>query len=364
MPDATPDVLIDVRDYLDALVRERTSPQAASARLQPLRARHPGTDIDLVWEVQSFDGSVHYDALIRPGTNRTLSLSVSPNDSLPWPLRGLQRWTDSDLVRVNGHVLSVADAIAQLDLLWQRTPLMQQLIDHCLVQQALAREPVDVTDDEVQDAFDGMRRGRGLFGVDDLEAWMKDTGVSWDTLEAMATQLARVARLRERTVGDRVDALLVQDLPAFDVIVLATVHTRSEQQALAVRDMASSGGHALLQAAQNVYARSSAMPLQTTLRRMRRHQLDAVVQHAIGIASEAPPAHGVGGVVGPLAAGDGYMLAEVLTVEAAGPNDPQLRRLATIKLHDDWLREQRRTARIEWFWGNVERTGDGTGWAN
>jgi putative peptide maturation system protein len=218
-------------------------------------------------------------------------------------LRGLQRWRDSDLVRVNGHVLSVADAVAQLDLLWQRVPLMQQLIDHCLVQEALARDPVDVTDDEVQEAFDGMRRGRGLFDVADFEAWMKDTGVSWDTLEAMATQLARVARLRERTVGDRVDELLAQDLRAFDVIVLATVHTRSEQQALAVRDMASSGGHAFLQAAQNVYARSSEVPLQTTLRRMRRHQLDAVVERAIGTASETHPAHGAGGVVGPATSG-------------------------------------------------------------
>jgi putative peptide maturation system protein len=361
MPDTTSDVLTDVRDLLDALVHERASPEAARARLLPLRARHPGADIDLVWEVQPFDASVHFDALIRPGTGRTVSLSVCREEALPWPLRGLQRWKDSDLVRVNGHVLSVADAVAQLDLLWERAPLMQRLIDHCLVQEQLARKPVDVTDDEVQQAFDGMRRGRGLFHAADLEAWMSDTGVSWDTLEAMATQLARVAKLRERTVGDRVDELLARDLRAFDVIVLATAHARSAQQAAAVQAEARRSGHGVLHAAQAVFAQGGDAPLQTSLRRLRRHQLDPMLARALDSADAAAQAHGATLLVEPPTAGDDSVVAQVLAVEPASPHDPQLHRLAVVKLFDDWLREQRRSASIEWFWGSVEGTREVTG---
>ena len=78
-------------------------------------------------------------------------------------------------------------------------------LDRCLIDEALAREPLDVTDDEVQHALDAMRRGRGLLSVAAFEQWMQDSGTTWQALETMATQLARTARFRERTVGHRVE---------------------------------------------------------------------------------------------------------------------------------------------------------------
>lgn len=354
MLDSTPAVLHDVYAYLDGLVQDRASPDTARARLPQLRSRHPGADIDVVWEEQAFDGSMHFDALIRPDATRTISVSVCPNHALPWPLRGLQRWKDSDLVRVNGVVLSVADAIAQLDLLWERVPLMQKLIDRCLVDEALARDPVEVTDGEIQHAFDAMRRTRGLLGAADLEAWMKDSGVTWHTLETMATQLAQTAKLRERTVGARVDEVLAQDLTSYDLIALATVQTGSEQTAEAVLDAARRGGRGLLHAAQEVFAQGRGGELQTSLGRVRRHQLDAGVARAIAVDDP----RGAGEFVGPVAVSDGFMLAEVLAVEPAVPTDPGLRRLVAARLYDDWLREKRRSARIEWFWGSVDGTRD------
>ena len=352
MLDSTPAMLHDVYAYLDGLVQDRASPDTAQARLPQLRSRHPGADIDLVWEEQAFDGSMHFDALIRPDATRTISVSVCPNHALPWPLRGLQRWKDSDLVRVNGVVLSVADAIAQLDLLWERVPLMQKLIDRCLVDEALARDPVDVTDEEVQHALDAMRRGRGLLRTADLETWMKDSGVSWHTLETMATQLAQTAKLRERMVGDRVDEVLADDLASFDLIVLATVQTRTEQAAEAVLDSARCGGRGLLHAAQEVFAQGRDGELQTSLRRVRRHQLDAAAERAIAACDR----RGADSFVGPVAVSDGFMLAEVLAVEKAVATDPGLRRLVTTRLYDEWLSEKRRSARIEWFWGSVDGT--------
>jgi putative peptide maturation system protein len=356
MPDATPAVLGDVYAYLDALVQDRASADTARARLSPLRARHPGAAIDVVWEEQPFDGSMHFDALIRPGSSKTISLSVCPDHALPWPLRGLQRWKDSDLLRVNGFVLSVADAVAQLDVLWERAPLMQRLIDRCLIDEALARDPVDVTDEEIQQAFDAMRRGRGLLGVAELENWMKDTGTGWQTLETMATQLARIAKHRERTVRDRIDEALQRDLDSFDVIALASVHTESRQAADALRDAAIRGGRGLLHAAQQAFAQRRNAPLQTSLRRVRRHQLDAAVARAIAQAPRANGDSDANLLVGPVADGDGFMLAEVLALEPAVPGDAGLRRLVAAKLYDDWLREQRRAARIEWFWGSVDGT--------
>jgi putative peptide maturation system protein len=358
MSDAVPGVLSDVFAYLDGLAREGARPETACARLPQLRARHPGAEIEVVWEEQAFDRSMHYDALIRPPGGATISMSVCPDSELPWPLRGLQRWKDSDLVRVNTTVMSVADAIAKIDVLWEKAPLMQRVIDSCLIEEALAREPFDVDDEEVQQALDGMRRGRGLYTVADFEAWMADTGTTWQALETLAIALARTARLRERTVGDRVDAYLAQHRSEFDLVALASVQTRSAQVAAALAEAVRLGGQGLLQAAQQAFAQSPEQQIETSLRQVRRHQLDAPVARAMAEAQIAPGPSGsiAGGVaVGPLATEDGFTLVQPLSVEPALPGEA-LRRAVVTKLFDDWLREQRRSARIEWFWGDVERT--------
>jgi putative peptide maturation system protein len=264
-------------------------------------------------------------------------------------------------VSVDGVVLSVADAVAQLDMLWERTDLMQRLIDRCLVDAALAREPVDVTDDDVQQALDGMRRGRGLLSVAALEAWMADTGTTWHLLETMATQLARTAKLRERVVGSRIDEALAGDLRSYDVVAMATVRTGSRAAAEAVRDAAGSGGRGLLCEAQQSFASGGEGIAETALRRVRRHELDAAIERAVAAAGIALDEGAAGRMLGPIAVDDGWLLAEVIAVEPARPGDPELRRLVRSRLFDEWLRERRRSARIEWLWGRADGAPDAAG---
>jgi putative peptide maturation system protein len=265
----------------------------------------------------------------------------------------LQRWKDSDLVRVNGVVLSVADAVTQLDMLWEREPLMQRLIDRCLIDEALERDPVEVSDAEIQRAFDAMRRGRRLLSTADLDAWMKDTGTSWQVLESMAMQLARVAKLRERTVGHRVDDALKGDLSRFDWVSLATVSAHRSEAIDAVREEARRGGLGLLHAAQCVFVQGGNERYETQLGRLRRHQLDDALQHAISEVTSGCNGNDENRVLGPLDTGERFMLAEVLALEAARPDDPELRRLVATQLFDDWLCDRRRHAKIEWFWGRA-----------
>src|SRR3954470_24007106 len=91
----------DVLDYLLDVQRDGMRPGEARARLQPVRERHPELEIDLLAEEQVFDQSVHYDALIRRGAEGTVSLSYCPERAVPWALRGVHRWNEGDLVRVN-----------------------------------------------------------------------------------------------------------------------------------------------------------------------------------------------------------------------------------------------------------------------
>ena len=106
--------VFDVLDYLLALQHEGVRPREARARLQSLRGRHPSHEIELLAEEEAFDQSVHYDALLRCAGEGTVSLSYCPERAVPWPLRGVHRWSEGDLVRVNANVLQVDAAIASI----------------------------------------------------------------------------------------------------------------------------------------------------------------------------------------------------------------------------------------------------------
>src|SRR5262245_20981737 len=93
--------VVDTLDYLMTLIRDRTRPDAAKTGLRPLQQRHSGMGLQLIWEEETFDQSIHYDALLSLPGNGTISMSYCDDHAKPWPLRGVQRWSDKDLVRVN-----------------------------------------------------------------------------------------------------------------------------------------------------------------------------------------------------------------------------------------------------------------------
>src|SRR5688572_20120200 len=104
-------------DYLLTLVRDGTRPTEAKTRLHALRDHHPAIELDLVWQEEVYDGSLHYDALLRMAGEGTVSLSVCPERALPWPMRGVHRWSDAELAMVNDTVLLVDQAVACLDFI-------------------------------------------------------------------------------------------------------------------------------------------------------------------------------------------------------------------------------------------------------
>ena len=57
--------IADVIDCLDEIATTQMPPPQALAHFHPVRMRHANASVELVWEDQAFDGSLHYDALIR-----------------------------------------------------------------------------------------------------------------------------------------------------------------------------------------------------------------------------------------------------------------------------------------------------------
>lgn len=349
MHETTQNVLLEVASFLDDVSGHETPPDAACAGLAMLRERHADTSIELVWEDQAFDGSYHYDALIHPPSGGTVSLSVCRAGALPWALRGLQRWRESDLLSVNGTVLSVGSAIAQLELLWEQGPLMRRLIDSCIVESELRRRAIEVTPREVQCALDGVRRGRGLRSAADMRAWMQDSGTTMQHLEDLATRLARALKLREILIGDAaVDECLARHPEQFDTLRVAVARVDGAAQAHRIATQAAASPQSFLQLVQETFVNDAANRTQLSFREDLRYRLIA----ELGAQPEAAAT-----LWGPVAGPAGFTLMSVLSQRAA-LHDDSARHAARAKLFDEWSTTQRRAARVDWFWGDARRTGE------
>jgi putative peptide maturation system protein len=344
MHDLVNATIADVIDCLDEIATTQMPPTRALAHFHDVRGRHAEASLELVWEDQAFDGSIHYDALIRRlDDNKTISISVCPDDALPWALRGLHRWRDSELLRVNGITMAVEQAISQLDVLWEKAPLMQRLIDSCIIEGELQRRNVEVDAADVQAAFDTMRRRRGLFTVQALQAWIRDSGVSMGTLQDLATKRARAAKLKQQVVGENAEAHFAAHASDFDEIKFATVAIQSFDAAMLVADEIRSGRNSLANAAQDAFMKGfgQQLTLRTLDRRSIREEFGAIDLSA--------------GAVHTIERDGQYLVVQILTLQVAQHSPATLAHVKTT-LFQQWLADQRSAARVEWFWGDAQRT--------
>jgi len=217
MNDSMRQTVSDVLDYLVAVQHEGVQPCDARARLQHVRGRHPDLEIDLLAEEQVFDASVHYDVLIRRRAEGTVSLSYCLERAVPWPLRGVHRWSEGDLVRVNDNVLQVDVAMACLDFIWDEASMIDRLVNMCLIQEELELHPIHFTDAELQEAMNHFRSAKKLFKAEDTLRWLERHGMSYEKLERYVAETAIVPKLRDRITAGHVEELYSAeiDLPLY-----------------------------------------------------------------------------------------------------------------------------------------------------
>ena len=347
--------VFDVLDYLSAIQHEGVRPHEARARLRPLRGRHPGLEIDLLAEEEAFDQSVHYDALLRSVGEGTVSLSYCPKRAVPWPLRGSHRWSEGDLVRVNANVLQVDAAIACLDFIWDEEPTIERLVNMCIIQEELERQPIDLTDAELQNAMDQFRAAKKLFKTEDTLRWLERHGMSHEKLESYVTESAIVPKLRDRIAAGHVEEYFCQQPGDFDTARIARLEVADERQARELAGQIRAGAQNFFAAAERLFfeaAEGGAPPKASLFANIERRQAEPALRDQLFAA--AP-----GQLVGPVPIENGHTLMSVLAIIPAQLDG---RTHAVIKdiLFQDWLAEHRQAARIEWCWGNASKTSNRT----
>lgn len=334
---------------LTELQRDGVGPTEALDRARDVQARYPDLHVDLVWEAETYDESVHYDLLLRQTGEGTISIAFAPDRALPWPMRGAQRWSDAHLMRVNGRTVKVSQAIAALDFMWEQAPVTERLINGVIVREELERAPVALTRDDIQRAMDAFRRRHRLFTAEATLRWMRERGLRQEQLERMVTEEAEIATLRDRVVGDQVATYFEAHRAAFDTARIARCVFPDAPRASEALARVRKGATSLAALAQERFLSDPDAD----------RDLFAVLtrETPAGALAEAVFAAAPGDLIGPLPVENAtFAIAQVLAVEPARLDQPTQRKI-TRSIFEEWLADRRREATIEWNWGKTDSAG-------
>ncbi|MBB2910487.1 putative peptide maturation system protein [Streptosporangium becharense] len=349
-------LLSDVLAHLHRLRDEE--PVTARRLTTELRRAHPDVPMRLVWQQDFPGGPFHYDMLITAGDG-TVSVAFAPDRALPWPLRGSRHAGEHVLLRVDGEDVTVEQAMTVLDVLWADPSLTTRLVNAALVEQELARHPVELPAAELQEAMDAFRRARGLLTVEATRAWMAERGVGDARLEEIVTAEASVARLRTRLVGGAVEDAFAADSRGWDGLRVLRAryadheaaraavarHAGVDREPMADREPIADRGDA---------DRGDADVLASMIAEVLEHGADVRVER-VRRRDLGPGAAGagVGDLLGPQ--GREPAVTRVLEVHSAELDHVTRREIERV-LFDRWLMRRRAEARLEWLWGTVPRT--------
>jgi len=292
MKTETKQALLNAFDYLQLLNDDNIKPKDAQTRLQTLRTQNSPLEINLLWEEEVYDNSTHYDVLIRlEEEESTISLSYCPDRALPWPMRGVNRWSDKELVRVNDIVLQMDQAIACIDFIWDEKRIIDRLIKTCLIQEELERKPVELTDDELQFFMNGFRRTHRLY-----------------TPEATYEYEARLIKLRTRVANEQVDSYFEKHQSDFDMAQIALIELSEQSEAQELAKQIQNGELNFYQAAQDSFLSHQEMPKNLFRVISRRDIPDAFID-----VFDVTP----GTVLGPIKVDEEYVIIKILSTKSA-----------------------------------------------
>ncbi len=317
-------LLAEVAEALD----QATDPADARARVARLRQRHTGTDLSLTVDVEPYDASAAYHVSIHDRGGPAWSLAKAPSGGLPWPLRGVVRSTERDLLRVGERVLQVDEAIACLDHVWSDERLTERLVAATLVQQAIEERSLTLDARELQAAVDAFRRAKGLHTTETTRTWLERQGLALAGLVELARGSALVARLRAQVVAEA-SAKEVANLAErlVNVHVAWTEPADRDTAAAFATDPAT-----VIAAARNGRNTGIARWRAEDVPELFATLLDAPVDEVVRIA-------------------DGRIHAVVLARTRAISEDPDTQRRLEQLIFEQWLAARRAQVQVEWLWG-------------
>ncbi|MFC5816893.1 TIGR04500 family putative peptide maturation system protein [Nonomuraea harbinensis] len=318
---------------LRRLPRHRDQVSEARRMVAAWSAAHPSRRPELVVDLPPGDLRAGYDLVLADPEGGSVALTGQAEDGVPWSIEYSTHFAANRLLSVNERSLSVPSALFTIRALNRRDPtLHRQLVDFCLLWDQVFDEDVAMAAEELAEAADLFRRGRGLHSRAATLEWLADVGL---TEQAFAIHIEFVARIERFRRGffdkhaadhlrahpadfDRVDAVWVRAVDAKALDDLPTARTPAD---LLTRLGQHSGD------------------LQLTVGRHWALDLPAPLRSLVA-----------GELAGPVPEEGQVILGGVRRREAADATDPAVLARAGEAALAEWLAGQRAKATIRWHW--------------
>lgn len=329
--------------FVDRINIEQLDWQAVREELRHLQAVLPDTYLEIVSETENIGGDITYCLLMTHGAS-VYSLSCSRQQVLPWQLRGAANAEANDLLSVNGFNVTVENAVHILDFIWEKEDVATQLIDMALLGNEIANIDIQLNADEREGLLERFYSDRKLETPEAKAQWLIGRGIT----EIRLRNLLEEVMVRRKVERILVDAQFqnewrdrTQDYSGIRVM-----------QTVIPEDCVTEVEH-LLQA--NGQARNIAVILRrlaklVSYRYPFRIEFTELLRHEIAPAATDVFGQPEGSVLLLRMATKEARLIEIVEV-GTDVSDLTLERRIMRKLMDEWYRNQRRHARIEWHWG-------------
>lgn len=191
-------------DLLESFAAGGVRPDQALDATRRFAAEWTSLHVELLWDVEPYDATVHYDLVVSDDRGVTTSMSVTVSDGLPWPLRGAQRVGDTALVDVDGELVTVADAVAMLDGLAAVADgggdVAGRLVDACLRRPLVRAGIAAMAPAERETATAAYCRRLGIDGDAERTEWCRVHGVDAHGLTDRACAAVVSTRLERHGV--------------------------------------------------------------------------------------------------------------------------------------------------------------------
>ena len=245
---------------------------------------------------------------------------------------------DHVALEVNGEQVDLASVLRGAKLRG-RLQLLHDAVDAALIRQAAARQGLEVTDEELQQAADDFRLEHNLHDVEATENWLAANHLSYEDWEAAIEEQTLARKFRDALAGRKIEQHFAENRLSFDTATISRLVVKDEGVARELRAQIvedEADFHAL---ARRFSIDEATRPAGGYVGLVPRTEMEAAVEAAV---FGAPP----GKTVGPFKGDAGWELVKIEALHRA-QLDAATREAIKARLFEDWLKEQRRKARIK-----------------
>ena len=329
-------VLMRLHAFLRRANRQRGAVPATRRAFERVRRACAPWQVELVVDAPPGRRTVDYDVLLTDGVRETTMLGWHRDEGHPWSVDYAEHWAADFVVTVNGRHVTIREALDVVRTGADDTrDLALRIVDDALIAAAVERAAIPVTAAELA------RAGRIFRLVHDLDSdaalgrWLDALGTLRDAWEEQLRGSIQVAKWKDRLCNSRVAPYIRRRSPDLATLLVYRATARDVDAANALR------------------AAARRRPLRDVVHEAMWRGEPVSGEDALLLRGDVPRDMRLGTVagklVGPWQRDGRYVLCAVQDVRLAR-DTPALRTLVRQRLVDEWLRDARTTASVQWHW--------------